>query len=63
MGRSSSAAKRTPPLSDLDLRILDLLSHHRVLTQNQLAAINPEDAGEDAPLPLRPTCRERTRRP
>lgn len=42
MGRSSSAAKRTPPLSDLDLRILDLLSSHRVLTQNQLAAINPK---------------------
>lgn len=42
MGRSSSAAKPTPPLSDLDLRILDLLSHHRVLTQNQLAAINPK---------------------
>jgi hypothetical protein len=31
-----------PQLSDLDLRILDLLSHHRVLTQNQLAAINPK---------------------
>jgi hypothetical protein len=42
VGRSSSAANRTPPLSDLDLRILDLLSHHRVLTQNQLAAINPK---------------------
>lgn len=42
MSRSSSAANRTPPLSDLDLRILDLLSHHRVLTQNQLAAINPK---------------------
>lgn len=42
MGRSSSAANRTPPLSDLDLRILDLLSSHRVLTQNQLAAINPK---------------------
>lgn len=42
MGRSSSAANRTPPLSDLDLRILDLLSHHRVLTQNQLASINPK---------------------
>lgn len=41
-GRSSSAAERTPPLSDLDLRILDLLSSHRVLTQNQLAAINPK---------------------
>ncbi len=32
----------TPPLSDLDLRILSLLHRHRVLTQNQLAAINPE---------------------
>jgi hypothetical protein len=42
VGRSSSAANRTPPLSDLDLRILDLLAHHRVLTQNQLAAINPK---------------------
>jgi hypothetical protein len=42
VGQSSSAAKRTPPLSDLDLRILDLLSSHRVLTQNQLAAINPK---------------------
>lgn len=42
MSRSSSAANRTPPLSDLDLRILDLLSHHRVLTQNQLASINPK---------------------
>jgi hypothetical protein len=42
VGRSSSAASRTPPLSDLDLRILDLLSSHRVLTQNQLAAINPK---------------------
>jgi hypothetical protein len=41
VGRSSSAAERMPPLSDLDLRILDLLSSHRVLTQNQLAAINP----------------------
>ena len=29
-------------LSDLDLRILDLLATHRVLTQTQLAAINPE---------------------
>jgi protein involved in plasmid replication-relaxation len=43
VGRSSSAAdRRMPQLSDLDLRILDLLSHHRVLTQNQLAAINPK---------------------
>jgi hypothetical protein len=30
------------PAPDLDLRILDLLSRHRVLTQNQLAAINPK---------------------
>jgi len=42
LGRASSATDRTPPLSDLDLRILDLLSSHRVLTQNQLAAINPQ---------------------
>jgi hypothetical protein len=33
---------RTPALSDLDLRILDLLASHRVLTQTQLASINPE---------------------
>jgi hypothetical protein len=33
---------RTPALADLDLRILDLLASHRVLTQTQLAAINPE---------------------
>jgi hypothetical protein len=32
----------TRPLSDLDHRILALLSRHRVLTQNQLAAIVPE---------------------
>ncbi|MBS1884507.1 MAG: replication-relaxation family protein, partial [Actinobacteria bacterium] len=32
----------TPPLSNLDHRILALLSRHRVLTQNQLAAIVPE---------------------
>jgi hypothetical protein len=31
----------TRPLSDLDLRVLSLLSRHRVLTQNQLAAIIP----------------------
>jgi hypothetical protein len=31
---------REPALSELDLRILDLLSHHRVLTQTQLAAIS-----------------------
>jgi hypothetical protein len=39
--RSRSGAK-APALSDLDLRILDLLATHRVLTQYQLAAINPE---------------------
>lgn len=39
--RSRSQAK-APALSDLDLRILDLLATHRVLTQNQLAAINAE---------------------
>lgn len=39
--RSRSGTK-IPALSDLDLRILDLLATHRVLTQNQLAAINPE---------------------
>jgi hypothetical protein len=31
---------REPALSELDLRILDLLSHHRVLTQTQLATIS-----------------------
>jgi hypothetical protein len=31
---------REPALSELDLRILGLLSHHRVLTQTQLAAIS-----------------------
>ena len=48
MTRSPSAARRrsrsrgqTPPLTDLDQRILTLLSHHRVLTQNQLAVIEP----------------------
>lgn len=49
-GRSSSAVARrnrsrspaqSPPLSDLDLRILSLLSCHRVLPQTQLAAIIP----------------------
>jgi hypothetical protein len=33
---------QAPALSDLDLRILDLLSSHRVLTQTQLASISPE---------------------
>jgi Replication-relaxation len=37
-----SGSRSAPPLSDLDLRILSLLHRHRVLTQNQLAAINPE---------------------
>lgn len=48
-GRTSRAASgrtrssvRSPALSDLDLRILDLLASHRVLTQTQLASINPE---------------------
>ncbi len=40
--RRSRSAARTPALSDLDLRILDLLASHRVLTQTQLAAICPE---------------------
>ena len=40
--RRSRSSTRTPALSDLDLRILDLLASHRVLTQTQLAAINPE---------------------
>jgi hypothetical protein len=39
--RSPSRAK-APAVSDLDLRILDLLARHRVLTQNQLAAINAD---------------------
>jgi hypothetical protein len=39
-GRSRShSSARVPALSDLDLRILDLLASHRVLTQTQLAAI------------------------
>lgn len=40
--RSRSSARTTLTLSDLDLRILDLLASHRVLTQTQLASINPE---------------------
>jgi len=32
---------KTPALSDLDLRILSLLSRHRVMTQTQLAAVSP----------------------
>jgi Replication-relaxation len=42
VARSRSAHDRTPPLSDLDLHILGLLSSHRVMTQNQLAAVNPQ---------------------
>jgi DNA-binding Lrp family transcriptional regulator len=42
-GRSRSSSTRTPPLSDLDRRILDLLSFLRVLTQTQLASLlSPE---------------------
>ncbi|MBS1888216.1 MAG: replication-relaxation family protein [Actinobacteria bacterium] len=33
---------KAPTLSDLDLRILSLLSRHRVVTQNQLAAVTPQ---------------------
>jgi hypothetical protein len=40
--RAPRSQEKAPPLSDLDLRILSLLHRHRVLTQNQLAAINPE---------------------
>jgi hypothetical protein len=36
------ARSRSSALSDLDLRILDLLASHRVLTQTQLASINTE---------------------
>ncbi|MBS1860991.1 MAG: replication-relaxation family protein [Actinobacteria bacterium] len=35
-------AAPTPPLSDLDQRILALLTRHRVITQNQLASLVPE---------------------
>jgi hypothetical protein len=42
-GRSRSSSIRTPALSDLDHRILDLLSFLRVLTQTQLASLlSPE---------------------
>jgi DNA-binding Lrp family transcriptional regulator len=42
-GRSRSSSARTPALSDLDRRILDLLSFLRVLTQTQLASLlSPE---------------------
>lgn len=67
MTRSPSAARRhnrsrsrgqTPPLSDLDQRILSLLSHHRVLTQNQLAAIEPSTPART----LRYRCAQLARR-
>lgn len=42
-GRSRSSSMRTPALSDVDRRILDLLSFLRVLTQTQLASLlSPE---------------------
>lgn len=42
-GYSRSSSTRTPALSDLDRRILDLLSFLRVLTQTQLASLlSPE---------------------
>jgi DNA-binding Lrp family transcriptional regulator len=42
-GRSRSSSTRPPALSDLDRRILDLLSFLRVLTQTQLASLlSPE---------------------
>lgn len=42
-GRSRFSSTRTPALSDLDRRILDLLSFLRVLTQTQLASLlSPE---------------------
>jgi hypothetical protein len=42
-GRSCSSSTRTPALSDLDRRILDLLFFLRVLTQTQLASLlSPE---------------------
>ncbi len=42
-GRSRSSSTRPPALSDLDRRILDLLSFLRVLTQTQLAKLmSPE---------------------
>jgi hypothetical protein len=39
--RPAPSQAKPPPLSDLDLRILSLLSRHRVMTQNQLAAVTP----------------------
>jgi Replication-relaxation len=44
MPRRSPAPSRakTPAPSDLDLRILSLLSRHRVMTQTQLAAVTPQ---------------------
>jgi Replication-relaxation len=40
--RPASSRARTPALSDLDLRILTLLSRHRVMTQTQLAEVSPQ---------------------
>jgi hypothetical protein len=40
--RRTPRDRTVPPLSDLDMRILGLLSRHRVLTQNQLAQIVAE---------------------
>jgi hypothetical protein len=39
--RAARSRAKTPRLSDLDLRILSLLSRHRVMTQTQLAAVSP----------------------
>lgn len=40
--RPAPSRAKTPRLSDLDLRILSLLSRHRVMTQTQLATISPQ---------------------
>ena len=40
--RLASSRAKTPPLSDLDLRILSMLSRHRVMTLTQLAAVTPQ---------------------
>jgi hypothetical protein len=39
--RRGTARSKTPPPSDLDLRILALVSRHRVMTQSQLATVTP----------------------
>jgi protein involved in plasmid replication-relaxation len=39
--RPAPSRAKTPALSDLDLRILSLLSRHRVMTQTRLAAVSP----------------------